>query len=218
MGKSIRLTAVLAFLAVTLGLIGHGVAQQPRTPAAVDQQRLENADREPGQWMSYGRDLGRAALQPADPDQRQATSARLGLAWYADLNTYRGVEATPLVIDGVLYNVSAWNIVTAYDARDRQGAVDLRPQGRRAKWARSPAAARSAAASPRGRARSIIATLDGRLIALDAQDRQAGLDRRDLRHRARPYSITGAPRVFDGKVVIGNGGARLRRARLRLRL
>ena len=41
---------------------------------------------------------------------------RLGLAWFAPLNTYRGVEATPLVIDGVLYNISAWDITTAYDA------------------------------------------------------------------------------------------------------
>ena len=55
----------------------------------------------------------------------------------------------------------------------------------------------------------IIATLDGRLIALDAKNGQAGVDREDLRQQEWPWTITGAPRVFDGKVVIGNGGADL---------
>src|SRR5579862_6302938 len=74
-------------------------------PAAVDQQRLSAADQDPGQWMSTGRDWTEQRFSPLK--QINDTNAdRLGLAWYADLNTYRGVDASPLEIDGVLYNVS----------------------------------------------------------------------------------------------------------------
>jgi quinohemoprotein ethanol dehydrogenase len=52
----------------------------------------------------------------------------------------------------------------------------------------------------------IIATLDGRLIGLDAASGQPVWTTQTFAHDA-PYSITGAPRVFDGKVVVGNSGA-----------
>ena len=51
---------------------------------------------------------------------------QLGLAWYADLDTSRGQEATPLVIDGVIYVTTAWSMVNAYDARTGAAAVALR--------------------------------------------------------------------------------------------
>ena len=45
------------------------------------------------------------------------TVGRLGLAWFADLDTSRGQEATPIVIDGNLYISTAWSMVKAYDGR-----------------------------------------------------------------------------------------------------
>src|ERR1700735_380995 len=84
-------------------------------PAAIDQQRLTNADKDPGQWMSHGRDWTEQRFSPLK-QINAANVDRLGLAWFAELNTYRGVDATPLEIDGVLYNISAWDITTAYDA------------------------------------------------------------------------------------------------------
>ncbi len=84
-------------------------------PAAVDQQRLAAANQDPGQWMSHGRDWTEQRFSPLK-QINDSNVSRLGLAWFAELNTYRGVDATPLEIDGVLYNVSAWDITTAYDA------------------------------------------------------------------------------------------------------
>ena len=101
--------------------------------------------------------LGRAALQSRSTQINDQNAGQLGLAWYADLNTYRGVQATPLFIDGVLYNVSVWNVVTAYDGRTRarrSGPTTprSRPNGRA-----SRAAALPRAASRRGTARSTSA-------------------------------------------------------------
>ena len=129
---------------------------------------------------------------------------RLGLAWYADLNTYRGVEATPLVIDGVLYNISAWDITTAYDARTGKVLWTYDPK-------MPPEYARLACCGPVSRG---LAAWKGKIFIARArrppdragrQDRQAGLERRHPRP-GQPLSITGAPRIADGKVVIGNGG------------
>ncbi len=111
----------------------------------------------------------------------------------------------------------AWNITTAYDAKTGQKLWTYDPKSR-ARWAAMPAASRSRAAWRCGRARSIIATLDGRLIALDKNDRQAGLDAR------RPSTSRNA--LFDHRRaarVRRQGGGRQRgrrpgRARLRQRL
>ena len=89
----------------------------PAAAAAVDSQRMRAADREPGQWMSYSRTWDEQRFSPLK-QINDGNAGNLGLAWYADLNTYRGVQATPLFIDGVLYNVSVWNVVTAYDAHN----------------------------------------------------------------------------------------------------
>jgi quinohemoprotein ethanol dehydrogenase len=86
-------------------------------PANVDTARLENADHDPGQWISYGRTWDEQRFSPLKQINDQ-NAGRLGLARFAELNTYRGVEATPLEVDGVLYNISAWNILSAYDARN----------------------------------------------------------------------------------------------------
>ena len=79
----------------------------------------------------------------------------------------------------------------------------------RASGAATAAATSSTAASRSGRASVYVGTLDGRLIALDAEHRQAGAGRSTRSTATKPYTITGAPRVVKGKVIIGNGGAEL---------
>ena len=74
------------------------------------------ADDEPGQWMSHGRTYSEQRYSPLD-DIDKANVSELGLAWSFDLGTKRGVEATSLVVDGVMYMTSAWSIVHALDAR-----------------------------------------------------------------------------------------------------
>src|SRR5262245_16378035 len=85
-------------------------------PGSVDGKRIRAADREPGNWMTWGRTYDEQRFSPLKQINARNVN-RLGLAWFAELDTFRGVEATPLVVDGVLYNTSAWNITTAYDAK-----------------------------------------------------------------------------------------------------
>ena len=75
--------------------------------ARVDDARIRNADREPGNWLSYGRTYDEQRFSPLDR-VGAANVATLGLAWYYDLDTAARVqESTPLVIDGVMYVTSA---------------------------------------------------------------------------------------------------------------
>ena len=129
---------------------------------------------------------------------------RLGLAWYADLDTYRGVEATPLIIDGVLYNVSAWDITTAYDAATGKVLWTYDPRIP-VSWARVACCGTVSRGLAAWHGKVIIGALDGRLIALDAKTGKVAWTA-DTLVPDQPLSITGAPRIADGKVVIGNSG------------
>ena len=100
--------ALAGAVAVVSGGPGTGVR-------GVDAQRLMNARSEPGNWMTHG---GTYAEQRfADLNQINADNVkRLGLAWYADLPTNRGQEATPIVVDGTMYTTTSWSNVMALDA------------------------------------------------------------------------------------------------------
>jgi len=194
-------------LAVALGLaalIAPAAAQNGA--AQVDHERLLAADAHPGQWMSVGRTYNEQRFSPlAQINDR--TVGRLGLAWFADINTERGMEASPLAIDGVLYNVQPWNIVTAYDARTGRKLWSYDPQVplRFGRLACCDIVSRGLAA---WRGKIYVATLDGRLIALDAATGRPVWSVLTV-DNSKGYTITGAPRVFDGKVLIGNGGAEI---------
>src|SRR5262245_34648242 len=92
-----RLAAALVAL-----VWGIGQAQAVDAPAAVDSKRMSNADRDAANWLSYGRTYSEQRFSPLSKINAD-NAKQLGLAWYADLDTNRGKEATPLVIDGVLY-------------------------------------------------------------------------------------------------------------------
>jgi quinohemoprotein ethanol dehydrogenase len=201
--RQVRLSISLICLGV-LAAMGAPAEAAGSKAAAVTQQRMESKDG--GQWMSYGRTWDEQRFSPLNQINDKNVK-RLGLAWYADLNTYRGVNATPLVIDGVLYNVSAWSIATAYDAAT--GKV---------LWTYDPKVpfeyGRIACCGPvsRGLAawngKIYVAALDGRLIALDAKSGKEIWTTQTL-EPGQPLSITGAPRVAGGLVVIGNAGGDL---------
>ena len=177
-----------------------------RGAASVDGERLVNADAEPGQWMTHGRTYGEQRFSPLETIDTSNVSG-LGLAWYADLDTNRGQEATPLMVDGVIYVSTAWSKVKAYDAKT---GAEL--------WAYDPVVPGQFGVNAccdvvnRGVAvwegKVFVGTIDGRLIALDAE---TGAELWDVVtvDQTKPYTITGAPRVVKGKVLIGNGGAEL---------
>ncbi|MEO7568695.1 MAG: PQQ-dependent dehydrogenase, methanol/ethanol family [Croceibacterium sp.] len=176
-------------------------------PTVVDGQALRHIDAPAnvGDWMSYGRGWDEQHYSPLS--QINAGNVQgLGLAWYDDLQTYRGVQATPLVIDGVLYNESIYNVVTAYDGRNGHKLWTYDPKVG-TEWARLACCGPSARGLAAWNGKIYIGALDGRLIAIDAKDGHEIWISHTFDPANAPYSITGAPRVYDGKVVIGNGGA-----------
>src|SRR5690242_12351430 len=68
--------------------------------ADVDGDRIVNADSEPGSWMSHGRTYSEQRYSPLDKINKDNVG-KLGLAWFADMDTNRGQESTPIMVDGV---------------------------------------------------------------------------------------------------------------------
>jgi PQQ-dependent dehydrogenase (methanol/ethanol family) len=102
--------------------------------AAVTAQRLINADNEPGSWLAAGRDYREQRFSPLD-QINDTNVSKLGLAWYADVDTERGQESTPVVVDGVMYLTTAWSMVKAYDIRTGSQLWAYDPKIDRAKGA-----------------------------------------------------------------------------------
>src|SRR6202050_590023 len=174
--------------------------------ADIDDTRITNADREPANWMSYGRSYGEQRFSPLKEINDQ-NAGRLGLAWHYDLDTRRGQEATPLVIDGVMYFTSAWSKVFAVDGAT--GALiwtyDPKVPPEWSVNACCDVVNRGVAA---WQGKVFVGTLDGRLIALDAKTGKRMWETLTIDRQFR-FTITGAPRVVKGLVVIGNGGAEM---------
>src|SRR5690606_10497226 len=199
--RRFRLAGGLAFAALIAP-----VSAQVAAPAQVDHARMLAADQHPGQWMSVGRTYDEQRFSPLTQTNDRTVGA-LGLAWYADIATERGMEASPLVIDGVLYNVQPWNVVTAYDGRTGRVLWSYDPQVplKYGRMACCDIVSRGLAA---WNGMIYVATLDGRLIALDAATGKPRWSEPTV-DNSKNYTITGAPRVFAGKILIGNGGAEL---------
>jgi quinohemoprotein ethanol dehydrogenase len=170
-------------------------------PAARPDQQL--ASPAAGEWPSDGRDYTAQRYSPLTQID-QANIGQLGLAWFDELDTYRGVEATPIYADGVLYNILPFNVAIAYDARTGERLWTYDPQVPRenARYACCEPVSRGLAM---WRDKIIIATLDGRLIALDKATGRPVWTTQTF-ERDFPYSITGAPRVFEDMVVVGQSG------------
>ena len=195
----------LALLALLLTASATVVAleSQIRT-VPVDGARLRNADQEPGSWLSHGRSYAedrQSPLTQITPDN----ISRLGLAWYFDTQTRRGLEASPLIIDGVLYTTTSWSQVFAHDAATGELLWRFDPKVPRAWGVNACCDVVNRGVAAWGNA-VYVGTLDGRLIALDRETGSVLWDVVTI-DKDRPYTITGAPRALKGKVIIGNGGA-----------
>jgi quinohemoprotein ethanol dehydrogenase len=156
-------------------------------------------------WPSYGLDYAETRFSRLK--QVNAANVKdLGLVWTYNLESSRGVEATPLVVDGIMYVTASWSVVHAIDTRT----------GKRL-WTFDPGVARELGYKGccdvvnRGVAlyqgKVFVGAYDGRLIALDAATGAKVWEQDTVIDHSRAYTITGAPRVVKGKVVIGNGGA-----------
>jgi len=170
----------------------------------VDGARLAAADKEPQNWLTHGRTWAEDRFSPLDQINTKNV-ARLGLAWFQDLDTHRGQEATPLIVDGVLYVSTAWSKVKAYkaDSGELLWSYDPKVPG---KWGARGCCDVVNRGVAVWRGKVFIGTFDGRLVALDAKNGTPLWEVSTI-DRSKSYTITGAPRVVKGKVIIGNGGA-----------
>ena len=154
-------------------------------------------------WPAYGRTFGEQHYSPlAAVDARNVR--RLGLAWSYDLGRGNSISQ-PIAVDGVLYVATGYSVVRAFDATTG-----------RLLWQFDPQAAAAAGAKLRNawgirglawwNGKLFVGTQDGRLIAIDAGTGKQVWSVMTL-DSGSVANITGAPRVFDGKVIIGFGGA-----------
>jgi quinohemoprotein ethanol dehydrogenase len=155
-------------------------------------------------WPSAGYSYWEQRFSPLT-QINDSNVSQLGIAWSADLPDARGVEATPVVVDGALYQSGPWSKVWAYDAVTGKQLWEFDPQVNKAKLVETCCdAVNRGVAVWKGKV--YVGTLDGRLIALDATSGKQLWSTQTF-DPAKPYSITGAPRVVKDMVLIGNGGA-----------
>ncbi len=207
MGEAVRKTNIVAVWAVLFCAACQNKAPEPPPPPAnVDVARIIKADAEPGNWLSHGRTYSEQRFSPLDKINTQTVS-QLGLAWSLDLDTHRGQEATPLIVDGVMYSTSAWSKVQAIDAATGKLLWQFDPKvpGEFGIKACCDTVNRGVAAY---KGRLYLGALDGRLIAIDAATGQEVWSVVTV-DQSQPYTITGAPRIVKDKVIIGNGGAEM---------
>jgi len=156
-------------------------------------------------WPTYGADYAETRFSKLN--EITATNIKdLGLVWTYNLESTRGVESTPLVVDGIMYVTASWSVVHALDVRTGKRLWSFDP-----KVPRSYGEKACCDVVNRGvaiyKGRVFVGAFDGRLIALDAATGAKLWDKDTVIDHARAYTITGAPRVANGNVIIGNGGA-----------
>jgi quinohemoprotein ethanol dehydrogenase len=173
--------------------------------AHVDGATIAGFESDGSQWPSNGGGYSEWRFSPLTLINR-TNIERLGFAWTGDLNAQFGVEATPLMADGVLYISSSWSRVFAFDAATGSPLWSFDP-----KVNADVVGGLCCDMVSRGvavwKGRVYVGTLDGHLVALDAASGEVVWNVDTIGDRKGTYSITGAPRVVKGKVLIGNGGA-----------
>ncbi len=201
MNRNLLIAASALVLAM---LTGAAAAATPAVSAAnVTDARLLNADKEPGQWLTVGGAYDErhfSALKQITPNN----VSKLGLAWFSDYDTNLSQQGTPLYIDGVIYVSTAWSKVYAYDAHDGKQLWQYDPKtpGQFAPKICCGIVNRGIAAY---KGKIYLGSLDGYLIAIDAKTGKEAWRKLTVDPN-KMYSITSAPRIIKGKVLIGNSG------------
>jgi quinohemoprotein ethanol dehydrogenase len=178
-------------------------AQQSRR---IDDLALKTAGKTGEDWLTYGLTPQETRYSPLKQIDTTNVS-RLGLAWSFDLGTGGGnQEATPLEWNGSIYAISNWSVVISVDARTGKE-----------RWRWDPEVNQAAVRSKiccgivnRGLAiyqgKIIAPVIDGRLEALDADTGKPVWEAR-VAYPQDNYTITMAPRIAKGKVIVGVSGA-----------
>ena len=165
-----------------------------------------------GEWLNHGRTYKEQRYSPLT-DINKNNVNELDLAWSFKFDTARGMEATPILHDGVLYVSTGWSHVHAIDARSGYELwhYDAKvPKSQLAKTCCGPVN-RGVAIWQKDNSSPLqifFGSLDGRLIALDAKTGKENWSVQSTPTDGN-YSITGAPRIVKDMVIIGNGGGEL---------
>ena len=174
-------------------------------PGAVSHGRALNAADDVENWLLHGRTYDEQRFSPLEQITRGNVN-RLGVAWTLDIPSSDGLVATPIVVDGTLYLSAPFSVIHAVDAAsgdllwsyDPQVKLNLSVFGSwLSRWNRGVAV---------WNGKVIVGTGDCRLVAVDAGTGTPVWEVETCDSSAG-YAITGAPRVGDGKVFIGNAGA-----------
>jgi quinohemoprotein ethanol dehydrogenase len=197
---------IIIIVALIAGILWLKLTRDPATPTAagertigyIDEARINNADSEPGNWLAYGRTYEEQRFSPLNQINRENVS-ELGLAWFKDMQSNRALEATPIVVDGMMFVSTSWSRVYAIDAKTGEEIWFYDPEVPGA-WGRRACCdvVNRGVAVYKGKV--YFGSLDGRLIALDAATGERVWEVDTLIDRQREYTITGAPRVANDKV------------------
>ena len=198
---SLALSATALAQAPAKGSAAHITATVNKVNAAF----MKSNAQQTADWPSYGLDY--AETRHSRLNQISTANVKeLGLVWSYNLESKRGVESTPLVVDGIMYVTASWSVVHAVDVRTGKRIWSYDPKvPREAGYKGCCDVVNRGVALHEGKV--FVASYDGRLIALDAATGKVAWEKDTIIDRKFSYTITGAPRVFKGNVIIGNGGA-----------
>jgi quinohemoprotein ethanol dehydrogenase len=143
-----------------------------------------------------------------------ANVGRLGFAWDYDLKTFRGQEATPIVVDGAMYTSGTWGFVYAVDAATGKELWRFDPQAD-PRWARNPCCDLVNRGVAVWKGKVYVASVDGHLHALDAKTGKQLWEADTITDHKLSYSSTGAVYIAGDVAVIGNSGADVDRGAVR---
>ena len=203
MARAALVSALCILAAGSAGAVSPGEIRD--ATAGVDSDAIIANAEETKDWLNYGLDYAETRFSRLDSVTAENVG-ELGLAWSYGMNSRRGVEATPIVVDGVMFVTASWSVVHALDAVTGEEL-----------WVYDPQVPRDYAYKGccdvvnRGVAlyegQVFVGAYDGYLHAIDAATGERLWRTDTIENREMSYTITGAPRVIDGKVIIGNGGA-----------
>lgn len=186
-------------------LLGPFAAAAPkRSMADVATARLLKADKEPGEWLTGGRDYRQSYYSPLTDINKQNVRD-LGFAWSYDIDDSKQFQATPIVVDGMMYTSGAGGRVYALDAANGKLHWKFEPKIRKEvfRWHCCKAVNRGVAV---WRGKVYVASIDGVLYALDAGTGAVVWKQDTIDDKSRNYTSTGAPYIAKELVVIGNSG------------
>jgi quinohemoprotein ethanol dehydrogenase len=202
---AIAAAAAAVLFAFNDARISSALADDQKTARGqIDLKRLMAADKHPGEWLTAGRDFGKGHYSPLARIKTKNVG-RLGFAWEYNTQTNRGLEATPIVVDGVMYTSGSTGKAYALDAKTGKEIWSFDPHAdlRMNRESCCDEVNRGVAV---WHGKVYVAAFDGVLYALDAASGKVLWQADTITDKKIGYTVSGAPEVAGHVVVIGNAG------------